>query len=69
MIIDERGMVFLKQFGFEIDFKGAAFVLLLAIGLACLYILKTFHIITPNLVEVGTLSILFLVNLFYFHHL
>ena len=64
MSIDDRRMVFSKKPGFEINFKGAAFVLLLAIGLACLYILKTFHIITPDLIEVASLSILFLVNLF-----
>jgi hypothetical protein len=57
-------MVLSKKSGFEIDFKDAALVLLLAIGLACLYILKTFHIITPDLIEVTSLSILILVNLF-----
>jgi hypothetical protein len=62
--MDGRRMVLSKKPGFEIDFKGAAFVLLLAIGLACLYILKTFHIITPNLIEVTSLSILIFVNLF-----
>jgi hypothetical protein len=64
MSINSRRMVLLKKPGFEIDFKGVAFVLLLAIGLACLYILKTFHIITPDLIEVTSLSILILVNLF-----
>jgi len=31
IIIDDRRMVFSKKPGFEIDFKGVAFVLLLAI--------------------------------------
>jgi hypothetical protein len=31
MIIEDRGMVFSKKPGFEIDFKGVAFVFLLAI--------------------------------------
>jgi len=56
--------VFSKKLGFRIYFKGAAFILLLAIGLACLYILKTFHIITPDLIEVTSLGILFPGNLF-----
>ena len=62
-IVLTRSRSFSKKSQFKIVFEGFTFVFLIAVRLTCLYILKPFLMVTPDLVYIASLSVLFLDNL------